>query len=130
MPVVQPPRHSTDSSSEKPDPPRSALIIAAELDRRSTARQGATGRQRIVRGLFVVLLTFVAVVGWSIGTALAAPGSDSVPARLAEWSRDHGLGGVGTWLEQRQHAHNRPRVGGEPAGGVPPAGGALPTTPP
>jgi hypothetical protein len=82
----------------------------------------------MVRGLFVVVLAFVVVVGWSIGTALATPGSDSVSARLAEWSRDHGLGGVVTWLERRQYAHNQPRVGGSPAGGVPPAGGALPTT--
>lgn len=83
-------------------------------------------RRRVVRGVLVVALAFLVVVGWSIGTALAAPGSDSVAARLAEWGRDHGLGGMVTWLERQQYQHDQPRVGGRPPGGVPPAGGALP----
>jgi hypothetical protein len=107
-----------ESRSDEPDTPSGALI-AAELESRSTGQPRTTARQRILRSLFVVVLVFVSVVGWSIGTALAAPGSDSVSARLAEWSRDHGLGGVVTWLEQWQYAHSQPRIGGSPpAGGI------------
>ncbi|HEX5113712.1 MAG TPA: NUDIX domain-containing protein [Pseudonocardiaceae bacterium] len=40
--------------------------------------------QEVVRGVRLLALAFVVLVGWSIGTALAAPGSDSVSARLAE----------------------------------------------
>jgi hypothetical protein len=42
-----------------------------------------------------------------------------VAARLAEWGRDHGLGGVVTWLESVQYQLNPPPVGGTPAGGIP-----------
>ncbi|TVT13507.1 phosphodiester glycosidase family protein, partial [Amycolatopsis rhizosphaerae] len=69
------------------------------------------------------------LVGWSIGCALTAPGTDSVAARLAEWGRDHGLGGLITWLEKQQYDHNQPAVGGTPAGGIPQAAGAVPEAP-
>ncbi|HEX5402203.1 MAG TPA: hypothetical protein VFX16_07875 [Pseudonocardiaceae bacterium] len=81
----------------------------------------------VLRVVLVGCIVFVAVVGWSIGTTLAAPGSDSVSARLAEWSRDHGLGSVVTWLERQQYQHHQPVVGGTPAGGIPSAAGAEPT---
>jgi hypothetical protein len=68
----------------------------------------------------------LALVGWSVGGALAAPGTDSVSARLAEWGRNHDLGSVVTWLEQQQYQHNQPAVGGAPAGGIPVAEGAMP----
>ncbi len=72
-----------------------------------------------------MLLVFLIVVGWSIGAALTAPGTDSTAARLAEWGRDHGLGGIVTWLETQQYEHNQPKVGGVPAGGIPSAAGSL-----
>jgi hypothetical protein len=78
------------------------------------------------RGILAGGGVFVLVVGWSIGGALTAPGTDSTAARLAEWAREHGLGGIITDLEQQQYAHNQPRVGGLPPGGIPMAQGAAP----
>jgi hypothetical protein len=59
----------------------------------------------------------------SLVHALTRPGSDGVPARLAEWGRDHGLGPVVTWLEARRYELDPPPVGGAPPGGVPTAAG-------
>ena len=56
----------------------------------------------------------VGTVGWSMGQALTAPGTDTVQVRLAEWGRDHGLGGVVTTLERWQYELNPPPVGGTP----------------
>ena len=75
--------------------------------------------------LLVLLLVFVVVVGTSIINALTAPGTDTTSVRLAEWGRDHGLGGVLDWLEKQQYEHNQPKIGGAPAEGIPPAAGAL-----
>jgi hypothetical protein len=68
----------------------------------------------------------LALVAWSVGGVLTAPGTDSVAARLAEWGRDHGLGGAVTWLEQQQYQRDQPPVGGTPTGGIPVAAGAMP----
>jgi hypothetical protein len=81
-------------------------------------------------GIVAVLLLLAAGPAWSIGAALTVPGSDSVAARLAEWGRDHGLGGVITWLEGVQYQLDPPPVGGSPAGGIPQAGGTRPATAP
>jgi hypothetical protein len=83
--------------------------------------------RRVRRVALVAVLAFLVVVGWSVGGALTAPGTDSTAARLAEWGRDHGLGGVVTWLETQQYQHNQPPVGGSPTGGIPRAQGALGT---
>jgi hypothetical protein len=66
-------------------------------------------------------------LGWSVGGYLAAPGTDSAAARLAEWGRDHYLGGVVTALERAQYQRHRPKVGGVPSGGIPIRGSAGPT---
>ncbi|HEX5116877.1 MAG TPA: hypothetical protein VFW65_16925 [Pseudonocardiaceae bacterium] len=83
-----------------------------------------------VRGVLVGLCGFLAVTGWSIADALTVPGSDSTAARLAEWSRDHDLGGVVTWLERQQYQRHPPALGGTPAHGIPPAAGVVATPPP
>lgn len=77
------------------------------------------------RSLLVMLVVTVlagTVVGVSTLGALRAPGSDSVPARLAEWGRDHGFDGLITWLEKQQYEHNPPPIGGLPVGGIPRVG--------
>ncbi|HEX3646932.1 MAG TPA: hypothetical protein VHV49_00815 [Pseudonocardiaceae bacterium] len=84
----------------------------------------------VVRGVVAGLVGFLAVTGWSIGSALAVPGTDSTTARLAEWGRDHGLGGVVTWLERQQYNRHPPAVGGTPANGIPPAAGMVHQVPP
>lgn len=79
-------------------------------------------RFRVVRtavlGLAVLL---VASTSASVAPALLAPGTDSVPARLAEWGRDHGLGWAVTALEKVQYARDAPTEGGSVAGGLPTA---------
>lgn len=71
---------------------------------------------RRVGVLMVVLLLWPA---WSISSALAAPGTDSTTARLAEWARFNGLGWAVSDLEQIQYRANPPTVGGSLAGGIP-----------
>jgi hypothetical protein len=81
-----------------------------------------------LRGSLAVLVAFLVVVGCSIDGALTAPGTDSTPARLAEWGRDHGLNNAITWLEKRQYAFNQPAVGGAPVGGIPKVAGIVGST--
>jgi hypothetical protein len=120
VPFAEPTRQSTQSPAAKEH---------ADLGAGIPDRRRATMRRRVVRGVLALVLVFVVLVGWSIGTVLAPPGSDSVSARLAEWGRDHGLGGAVTWFERQQYQHSQPRVGGRPPGGVPTVG-AVPTTSP
>jgi len=52
----------------------------------------------------------------SLGGALADPTlGSSASARVAEWSRDHGAGGLVTWLENLYYSHHPPPVGGQPS---------------
>ncbi|GLZ48610.1 hypothetical protein Acsp06_47950 [Actinomycetospora sp. NBRC 106375] len=78
---------------------------------------------RVAAVLLVLVLVLAAVTAPSLAHALTRPGSDGVAARLAEWGRDHGLGGVVTWLEAREYDAHPPPVGGEPPGGIPRADG-------
>ena len=55
---------------------------------------------------------FLVVILWSVSTALLAPGTDPVTARLAEWGRNHYLGSVITSLENLQYTFSKPKVGG------------------
>ncbi len=55
---------------------------------------------------------FLVVILWSVSTALLAPGTDPVSARLAEWGRNHYLGSVITSLENVQYDVKKPKVGG------------------
>jgi Phosphodiester glycosidase len=80
--------------------------------------------RHVRRALLAGLCVLVVLAGWSIGGVLTAPGTDSTAARLAEWARDHGLGGLVTYLEQQQYAQNQPKIGGLPSGGIPVAAGA------
>ncbi len=64
------------------------------------------------------MFLLVAPLAWSIGSALAAPGTDSVAARLAEWGRNHGLGVVVLSLEKLQYQLHPPATGGTPAPGL------------
>jgi hypothetical protein len=69
-------------------------------------------RRMALRGVALVMAAVIAVTGWSIGTALTRPGTDSVAARLAEWARDHGMTRLVTWAENKQYQGNQPAVGG------------------
>jgi hypothetical protein len=74
---------------------------------------GQRRRRKIVVGsLWGCVLVVCGTVGWSVAGALTSPGTDTVQARLAEWGRDHGLGGVVSTLEQWQYDLNPPKKGG------------------
>ena len=67
---------------------------------------------KLKRTLIGLPSVFLVVVLWSISTALLAPGTDPLSARLAEWGRNHYLGFVVTALENAQYDINKPKVGG------------------
>jgi len=62
--------------------------------------------------LITVPSLFLIVVLWSISTALLAPGTDPVSARLAEWGRNHYLSAVVSALENMQYTLDKPKIGG------------------
>lgn len=79
------------------------------------ARLAASQRRRrklVVRSLWGCVLIVCGTLGWSVTGALTSPGTDTVQARLAEWGRDHGLGGVVSTLEKWQYDLNPPSKGG------------------
>ncbi|MEI6843987.1 MAG: phosphodiester glycosidase family protein [Actinomycetes bacterium] len=74
-----------------------------------------TLRQRpILASILAVLVIAGVSLIWSVGSALTAPGTDTVAARLAEWGRDHYLGFVVTTAESIQYKLHPPKVGGAP----------------
>ena len=65
------------------------------------------------RRIFIGVPTlFLIVVLWSVSTALLAPGTDPVSARLAEWGRNHYLSSVVSALENAKYNVSKPKVGG------------------
>src|SRR5450631_286818 len=72
-----------------------------------------------VRRVSVLMAVLLLWPAWSITSALAAPGTDTTAARLAEWARFNGLGWAVSGLEQAQYKMNPPKVGGSLAGGIP-----------
>jgi hypothetical protein len=70
----------------------------------------------------LVVVVAVIALGFSVGHVLALPGTDSAPARLAEWARDHNMNFAVTYLEKIDYKLNKPKAGGVPSGGIPKAG--------
>ncbi|MEZ0070039.1 hypothetical protein ABIA32_006087 [Streptacidiphilus sp. MAP12-20] len=83
---------------------------------------------RTVRAILALFAVFFVWLCWSIGSALAAPGDDSVVARVAEWARDHHLGPVVTFLEDQQYKANPPKIGGKPTIALAPDGSPVQST--
>jgi uncharacterized protein YigE (DUF2233 family) len=80
-------------------------------------------RFRTIRAAALTLaVLLVGSTAVSIAPALAAPGTDSVAARVAEWGRDHGLGWAVSALETVQYAKDKPTLGGSVDGGLPTVG--------
>lgn len=79
------------------------------------------------------ILAVLAIVGvwvaWSIGGALAAPGTDGTAERVAQWARIHHLGWAITGAEKvKYQLFDKPETGGT-VGAIPTVGqGADPTT--
>ena len=80
--------------------------------RLSAIAQGIKKASKLKRTLIAVPSLFIVVVLWSVSTAVLAPGTDPLSARLAEWGRNHYLGFVVTALENAQYNVNKPKVGG------------------
>lgn len=69
--------------------------------------------------MLVLLATLLVILGISMGGALANPAlGTSVSARLAEWARDHGGGGIVKWSENVWYSHHQPPIGGKPPKGA------------
>jgi len=92
----------------------------ARLQRRS-GRRFWVGRHPVAGGAIAVVLALTPV--WvSLGSALTDPTlGASVPARFAEWVRDHGGSSIVVWAENEWYSHHPPPVGGRPPkGAIPP----------
>jgi hypothetical protein len=68
-------------------------------------------------------VTLILTPVWvSLGSALTNPGYGvTMPARFAEWARQHGAGPLVGWFENSWYAHHPPPVGGAPPKGAIPA---------
>ncbi len=73
--------------------------------------------RRLTRLVLAVLVVLIVIPAASLTSALRAPGTDSVAARVAEWGRSHGLSGVVDRLERM--TYQAPKLGGALAGGSP-----------
>ncbi|HVC24222.1 MAG TPA: phosphodiester glycosidase family protein [Acidimicrobiales bacterium] len=69
----------------------------------------------------LVVLAALTPVWASLANALTNPSLGvTLPARGAEWVREHGGASVVTWVENLWYSHHPPRVGGRlPAGAIP-----------
>src|SRR6185437_1270260 len=74
--------------------------------------QRRTRRRRTFLVAALVVAALLTPVAWSLTAALTRPGSDTATERLAEWARDHGAGGLVTWMERK--TYQAPKVGGAP----------------
>ncbi len=74
--------------------------------------------RKVKRFIGVMAFVMIGWLGWSIGGALTAPGTDSVSARLAGWGRDHYFGGLVTAGEKLQYWLHPPKIGGTPSLGL------------
>lgn len=109
-----------------PRPPRPPRRERRRLERhrRSPLDKG------IRRALLVALAASLAMVGWSLGTALTAAGGDPASVKLVEWARDHGGNGLVNGIENWWYTHHPPPKGGRPKGGKLPAARPLRATTP
>jgi len=76
-------------------------------------------RRRIKRVVLAALAVFLVWFGISFGMGMTNPiyGS-SMPARAAEWFRDHGFSTFVNWIENEWYSHHPPPVGGKPPAGA------------
>lgn len=72
----------------------------------------------VVRSLVVIVALSVVYTAATLGPILAAPGTDPVPARVAEWMRGNGLGWAVTAAEKVAYQATKPAEGGDVSGGI------------
>ncbi len=81
------------------------------------------GRHPVASGSIVAVLA-LSPVWLSLGNAMTNPSFGvTLPARFAEWAREHGAAPLIGWIENFYYSHNPPRVGGAPPKGAIPLGG-------
>ena len=56
----------------------------------------------------VLLVLLLGSLGLAVEEALSAPGNDPVTAKLAEWGRDNGLGGINPGWVSGAYFHDHP----------------------
>ena len=121
----------TDDPMALSAPPRPRPKHLAARSRPSARRAGRWARRHKVLSALALVVVLLTPVWWSLGNALGDPGlGTSLPARLAEWSRGHGLGWIVTRTENLWYSHHAPPVGGKPAKGAIPAHPTTTTPPP
>ena len=114
------PADAIDGSDAAPTLPPAPAAVAPPHDAAGDTPPAPARRRRIFRrrhplihllqALALAILIFAGVIGYSVGGSLTREGNDSVSQRLAEWGRDHHLGGVITWLERE--TYSAPTKGG------------------
>jgi len=102
-------------------------VRPSRRERRRLERERRSRLKRSIRrGLALVLVTGLLVVGWSYVHALRAPGHDPLGVKSVEWIRDHGGSGIVDRIEHWWYTHHQPPKGGTPKHGLPKAA-PLPT---
>jgi hypothetical protein len=104
-----------DPTMAPPAPPLVPARSTAGVPPQQPKRRRRFFRRRhplihLLQAVALAVLIFIGVIGYSVGGALTREGNDTVSQRLAEWGRDHHLGGVITWLEKE--TYSAPTKGG------------------
>jgi hypothetical protein len=82
-------------------------------------RRRSPRARRIRAGIGVVVAGLLIWIAVSLGSALANPMLGiSLPARAAEWVREHGGAVVVNWAENQWYSHHAPKIGGKPPPGA------------
>ncbi|MHB1781964.1 MAG: hypothetical protein ACYCTE_04595 [Acidimicrobiales bacterium] len=109
------------------DPERPRRRRRHSSTRRSRRRERRRARRTVVGRHPVATIALVVLAGltpvWvSFANALGDPGlGSSLPARIAEWVREHGGASIVVTAERIWYSHHQPPVGGRPAPGAIPA---------
>ena len=99
--------------------PRTAAPDAPRAPEPARRRIPKRVRRRRILILLLALVVVLSPVWWSLGSALTNPAmGTSLPARFAEWARDHGAAPVVRWAEKEWYSHHQPPKGGKPRAGV------------
>jgi len=121
----------TPDLDDRPTPKREPAPRTRH-ERRLRRRAIRSGRRSVVgrhpyRSIAIVVVFGLTPVWISLGTALSNPGlGSSLPARFAEWAREHGAGPVVVWTENLWYSHHQPPVGGKLLkGAIPPPPGSV-----
>ena len=98
--------------------PAASTAVSSEGDgSRAPKRRRRFSRRRAA--ILAIVISVIAVPGWSLGRTLAANTTDPLSVRVVEWARDHRLGGFVGTVERVWYAHHQPPKGGTPKGGIP-----------